>query len=182
MKKQITISGVAHTVATVEELRALDLTIAQAVEVFNAIPGVVEVKKFSDKNAAAKRLFNALPEYVEPKATPIKAAPKAAAKKTAPAAKPTTKPASTRPDGVKATLRKLYSDPTAAYTGAELEALTNASYKVLHDDLARLKHPTYAGKAGTLTLVRVGTLYVLEGSAKHHELDAAAPIAAAGDL
>lgn len=153
MKKQITINGVATIVSSVEELRALDLPITVSVEQYNALFDGDDIKKFSDKNAAAKRLFAVLPEYVAP-------------------AKDATKAVKTAKEstGVKSVLRRLFGDPKAAYTGAELEALTNATYKVLHDDLARLKHPTYAGKAGTLTIVRIGKLYVLEGSEKHAEL------------
>jgi len=153
MKKQITINGTSTIVETVEELRALDLPIAAAVACFNAIvtgTDTPEVKKFADKNAAAKRLFAVLPEYVE--------APAVAASKPTDAKKPRVH------SGTKSVLRRLFADPKAAFTVEELLEKTGASYKVLHDDLARLKNPKYSGKDGTLDIVRVGKAYVEKNS------------------
>jgi hypothetical protein len=151
MAKRIIIEGALVKVETVEELRALDLPIAGMVAAFNGCiigTDIAEVKKFSDKNAAAKRLFAVLPEFEAEPVKPVeteKVAPKTA----------------TRTDSVKSILRILFATEGAAYSGKELEERTGATYKVLHDDLARLKNPKYAGKNGVLNIVKNGDVYTV---------------------
>ena len=141
MKKQISIANQVHTVETVEELLALNIKLADMVAYFNQFAGADhQVKKFSDKPAAAKRLLTVLPE--EPKVEIV---------------------AKTQPGSVKTILRELFADPQAAYTMEELLEKCGCSKRVLSDDISRLKNAGYCGKAGLLVIERckdLGDRYV----------------------
>lgn len=139
MKKQIIAAGTLTVVENAEELLSLmqDIKLTDLVTIYNGlVPAEQQVKKFSDKKAAAKRLFTVLPEAsTEPVVKQL-------AKKTG------------QPNSVKSILRSLYSVAGAHYTLDELLAACKCQKKVLMDDIARLKNPAYAGKGGTIEIYK----------------------------
>lgn len=123
--KKLIINKTVHQVASPQELAIY--TISQLAGFYNELPPATPVKKFVDKSTGAKRLFAILPEYEEV--------------------------ATAKSPSVKNTLRTLYST-AATYTLEQLLEATGTTYKILHDEISRLKNPKYAGKTGTLMIVR----------------------------
>jgi hypothetical protein len=140
MKKVIELldSG-THLVTTPAELLALNMKLSVFVDEYNTLVPSAPVKKFTDKTTAAKRLFAVLPAYVELVVVDV-----LPLKKTSPRTKAS----------VSSVLRELYADITITYSQEQLLTLTAASYKVLHDNISRLKNLKYAGKAGLIHIVK----------------------------
>ena len=148
MKKQLSVSSdlgaVPFIVETVEDITALNQPLACLLAVYNSIVAEdKQVKKFADKATAAKRLLAVLPEYIEPAIEkPIAVTdPKAST-------------------SVKGILRSLFSTKLAFFTTEQLLEATGASYKVLHDDISRLKNPKYCGKDGVVEIIRYDGKYM----------------------
>lgn len=141
MKKQITLQdGSIKKVDNVQDILLLNLKISEMVAIYNTLTGAA-LSKFTDKKTGAARLLKVLPKY---EAKPIEAP------------KPEKTSSAAHDNSVKSILRRLFTKPGAAYSLTELQKLTSAPYKVLMDDIARLKNPKYCGKHGTLTIAKNG--------------------------